>query len=278
VSVVQIVLPRHTGEYRIRAELSADGSPEILACSEKIAHVFSPHSHGDGPAGSKALVHEDGEEIALFLGANNVIAGSVSFDDLGPAKVVIVKEGLINGETYRGALEEVSRFVREGGSLLLIEPEKGITRKEVIPVLDGLSLTIEPRTDTDKGGYDSYVFAEDLNHPLWEGIDKKHLQMFNGGFGGEVVSQHYVICHADHRVLARCGLSLSVEAVFEIPFGEGKVIVSRLQLRGRLRRSNSRDSLFSRRPDPVLQQYFLNLVHYALKSGRLVGALKAKDH
>lgn len=87
--------------------------------------------------------------------------------------------------------------------------------------------------------------------------------MFNGGYGGEVVSQHDVTADGVSKVFARCGLKLKTSAVFEIPFGKGKVIVSRLQLRGRLVNQSHSSQLFERQVDPVIQQYLLNLLEYA---------------
>jgi len=138
-------------------------------------------------------------------------------------------------------------------------------------------LTILPREDADRGGYDSFVFAENLRHPLWKGISKEHLKMFNGGFGGEIVSQHDVIFNQKSKVLASCGLKLRVVAVCEVKYGRGRVIISRLQLRSRLMKARQSapagaggldpglhpDSPYARRPDPVLRQYLLNLVSYA---------------
>jgi hypothetical protein len=140
----------------------------------------------------------------------------------------------------------------------------GLEGRETVSVLDDLSLEIEKRVDADKGGYDSYVFAEDPSHPLWNGITKEHLKMFNGALGGEMVSQHNVIPLAAHTVLARCGLRLNVIAVTELAAGAGKAIISRLQTRGRLMDHDHSNSLFDRRVDPVAQQYLLNLLAYAI--------------
>ena len=130
-------------------------------------------------------------------------------------------------------------------------------------ITGGIDLTIEPRTDMRKGGYDSYVFAENHAHPLWSGISREHLQMFNGGYGGEGVSEHHVSANLPVTIHARCGMQLKHAAVFELRSGRGRVLVSRLQLRGRLAESAGNESLYSRRPDPVLQQYLLNLLSYA---------------
>jgi len=119
---------------------------------------------------------------------------------------------------------------------------------------------VTPRDDKDKGGYDSYVFAEDHEHPLWASIPSDALMMFNGAWGGEIVSEHKVEINSPHKVLARCGIGLEYVAAAEVLYGIGKVIVSRLQLRGRLISSEHTSALFNRRSDPVAQQYLLNLL------------------
>jgi hypothetical protein len=81
-----------------------------------------------------------------------------------------------------------------------------------------------------------------------------------------MVSQHNVTPLAPHAVLARCGLRLNVMAAAEIPVGMGKVIISRLQTRGRLIRQENANNLFDRRIDPVAQQYLLNLLAYVTGS------------
>jgi hypothetical protein len=147
--------------------------------------------------------------------------------------------------------------------MVVIEPELGTKEPREMSLLDGLEITVSRRADVDKGGCDSYVFAEDHAHPLWAGTRPEHLLMFNGALGGEVVSQHHVTTGAPHAVLARCGLTLGVAAVMEIPFGSGRVIVSRLQARGRLVARPGSHELFARRPDPVMQGWMLTLLSYA---------------
>jgi len=119
---------------------------------------------------------------------------------------------------------------------------------------------VTPRDDKDKGGYDSYVFAEDHEHPLWASIPSDALMMFNGAWGGEIVSEHKVEINSPHKVLARCGIGLEYVAAVEVSYGVGKVIISRLQLRNRLVSTTRTSELFDRRPDPVAQQYLLNLI------------------
>jgi hypothetical protein len=94
--------------------------------------------------------------------------------------------------------------------------------------------------------------------------------MFNGAFGGEGVSQHDVIPGRAVHVLARCGLKLRTAAVMEMPYGKGRVIVSRIQTRGRLIGSADPAPLYARRKDPVIQRYLFNLLSWAavVRGGR----------
>ena len=185
--------------------------------------------------------------------------------DLNKVRALIVGEGMLKDERYQRYRSKVTLYVKNGGTLIVIEPEYGVDDREEIPVLDALLLTVERRKDHDKGGYDSYVFPEDYHHPLWRGIEKKHLQMFNGALGGEMVSQHDIWIAGPHTILARCGLHLSVVAAAEIAIGSGKVIISRIQSRGRLVGNHQSGSIYERRTDPVAQRYILNLVWYASK-------------
>jgi hypothetical protein len=261
---IQIMFPRREGEYRVRAELMDEGRRDSASYSEKIAHVFGPPVDVDQP-GPQVVVMETGGEITEFLTARHVSVHIPSPRGIGGADAVIIAGGLVGSGEYELCLDELNRQVHAGGTLVLIEPEYDVKGKHDVRVLEGLSLRIERRVDADRGGYDSYVFAEDHHHPLWEGIEKEHLQMFNGAVGGEMVSQHDVHVAVAHQVHARCGLKLAVEAVVEIPYGAGRVIVSRIQTRGRLSANRQNTALFDRRVDPVAQRYLLNLVLYAGK-------------
>ncbi len=97
-----------------------------------------------------------------------------------------------------------------------------------------------------------------------------------------MVSQCDVTPSRPFSVHGRCGLHLKGAALIEVPYGEGRVVISRIQLRGRLMEGspapsffNMRPSLgvpyregwwvrfpglFDPRPDPVAQQYLVNLL------------------
>jgi hypothetical protein len=92
--------------------------------------------------------------------------------------------------------------------------------------------------------------------------------MFNGALGGEMVSEHTVRADVPAETLAMCGLNLAQAAVMLIRAGEGCIVVSRIQTRGRLLMSGEQEDLFSRRIDPVAAQYMLNLVTAFLPGGR----------
>jgi hypothetical protein len=207
-------------------------------------------------------------DVSGFFDASGIPHTPLSGDDIGEESVVLVVEDAIRDPEYHERREMISRFVNDGGTLVLIEPEFEMTGTETIELFDGLKLSMERRVDKDKGGYDSYIFADNIKHPLWNGIEPEHLKMFNGGYGGEIVSQHTVTTDRPHAVHARCGVGLSVPVVMEMSVGKGRVIVSRLQLRGRLVGRNGDEELFERRVDPVLRRCLINLIDYGLsKSG-----------
>lgn len=254
--------PVEGGAYVARAELSGNtGMP--AAVSEKRAFVIGPTMPPPQLRERQCAILADHPGIYEFLQAAGVNCVSLRDADLTRCAAVVVGEGMIQTGSYQARIGALSRFLRQGNAVILIEPEFEVIGPETVNVALGVELSIERREDADRGGYDSYVFAEDPSHPLWHGLSEEHLKMFNGGYGGEVVSQHNVTPNVPQNVLARCGLHLSVAAVAEVPVGKGKIIISRLQLRGRLMPGAEPDSLYARRVDPVLRHYMLNLLAYA---------------
>jgi hypothetical protein len=80
-------------------------------------------------------------------------------------------------------------------------------------VLNNLSLLVIGK---EKGNYESYVFWEDQNFPVWNGIDKGHLKMFNGGLGGEMVDSSKDVVPLQKIVKhAKCGRDLKISALME---------------------------------------------------------------
>lgn len=266
VKQITIAFPNIPDTYSLRVELYEHSDTVPVAQSQKIAHVFEPVTI---PAGLKTLnlcLFDKRGEVGDFLQRHELSyhTPSQSFRD-ARYDILLVSEGSVRDHEYKTRLDEISEFVHSGGNLIVLEPEFGIDGKETVPLTNDVQLTIERRSDADRGGYDSYVFVEEFSHPLWNDITEEHLKMLNGGFGGEMVSQHHVIPDVPFTVHARCGLKLTTPAVMEIPVGRGTILVYRIQLRGRLLQNSHNDELFSRRDDPVAQQLLVNLLAYASK-------------
>jgi hypothetical protein len=206
---------------------------------------------------SVSVLSESGELKDYLLSQDIPMTGWTNGDR---NTTFLVDGGVIRSKEFRESQEHLSHAVHNGATLVLIEPECHIEGEASFNILSNLNVGIAKRPDVDKGGYDSYVFAVDDAHPLWDRLPPNSLKLFNGGVGGEIVSQHDVVIDAPHAVLARCGLGLNVVAAAEIPYGSGRVILFRLQLRGRLIGDPSSSGLYARRVDPVAQQLLLNLL------------------
>jgi beta-galactosidase len=271
--MVSVEMPNLPGTYVLRAELTPEGDGSLFAgsgqalkkdvlfdaVSEKIMHVFEPVKMPDAVLAAQCAVLDPSGEIQAFLGIRN---REFALDR--STRVAITHGNVILHAAYRDRLDDISAFVRTGGTLIVIEPEYRVVGSAEAALVQDVRLLIEQRADLDKGGYDSYVFAEDESHPLWKSIAKDHLKMFNGAYGGEVVSQYTLTPSVHCRTHAVCGLGLGVKAVMEIPYAKGRILVSRLQCRGRLVPSAESDALFARRVDPVMQQLLVNMIEYAL--------------
>jgi beta-galactosidase len=259
IEPVEITFPDEPGEYAIVAELS--GPRGIVSVSRKIAHVCEPVGVA-ASRGVPCLVADRRGEASAFLSRNGFSVVKARGEEPSGFGLIVVGEGMVREGEYIRLIPAISESVISGAVLVVLEPEFGNIEKETLRLIEGVSLTIERREDTDRGGYDSYVFPADEAHPLWRGIPAAHLRMFNGALGGEIVSQHTVVPDVNVDVLARCGLNLAHPAVMSARVGKGRVIVSRIQTRGRLSGGGESgpDRLFARRVDPVACRYMLNLV------------------
>ncbi|MFZ0391822.1 MAG: sugar-binding domain-containing protein [Calditrichia bacterium] len=248
--------PKQPGQAVLKAVLR-DENEKTLALSQKTAFVFPPPELPAETLPAIALHDPMGEMAALFN--EKKIPFKTLQDSLADCELLFVNAGGMD-EEYQSCLETIGRFVESGGILILQEPEFGITGSARLPVLPDLALQVQQRDDPDRGGYDSVVFPENRDHPLWQGIKAEHLHFFNGGLGGEMVSRHNLQPSRRFGRLAACHLHLLVAAVLEIPVGKGWVIVSRVQLRGRLLRNRQETALFARRYDPVAERLLGNLL------------------
>lgn len=258
IVTTELAFPEEAGEFRVCAELKEQST--VVATSMKIAHVFEPPHISLKER--NIILFDPSQEINNFL--SEVKIPFVDFEQAihSPAETILVHGNVFTSRTYSAHLHTLSEKVNNGSTLVLIEPEFRVVGSATFTIVNGVTLSISHRADLDKGGYDSYVFAEDYTHPLWKNVRKEHLMFFNGAYGGEIVSQYDVEFSVPSKRLASCGMDLNVTAASEVHYGTGKIVLFRLQLRGRLFNTNQNESLFARRVDPVAQQLLFNLLEY----------------
>ena len=261
IKPISWTFPSNVGTYYLKAELIENST--VVATSKKIAHVCQVNTPSN-LSSAKIMVYDPDNEILDYLTSLGLNAVTYNSTTLSQKDILILGEGALLDSNYASRIQEITAFTKAGHSLLVIEPDYGITSysSQQYPLLSDLSLSMNRREDKLDGGYDSYCFAEDHNFPLWNNIPPEQLKMFNGGWGGEMVSQCDVSLSGERSLtLARNGLDLKYSAALETISGKGVVVISRIEPRGRLTEgSDPGTDLYSRRVDPVAQQYLLNLV------------------
>ncbi len=197
----------------------------------------------------RAFLHQIGQDFEEVL----------SQSSLTNCKLVFV---------YRQAVQNLSvtekkllqNFVLHGGLLILQEPETDVNQSQVLKLFADFTLHIAWRKDPERGGYDSVVFPEQPEHQLFEGLQFADFQIWNGHLGGKIVEQYFVWPSRPAKILVSCNLGLRTPAVFEVFYGRGRILVSRLLLKGRLTKSN-KNGAASGRFDPVAAKYLSNLLN-----------------
>jgi hypothetical protein len=254
---VPLRFEENTGSYELVGTIYNSENIK-LADSRKPLFIFNPQYVSFPEKLPRLAVHDPSGELTDYLTDRKIIYHEFSrgFQD---AQVIIINHGGLD-DIFTRFTGELTQFVDRGGILIIQEPAYGVINETEILLLYDLSIFVNYRPDPDRGGYDSYIFPEDGKHFLWEDIDSEYLKMFNGGFGGEIVSQYNVKPTVPYSTVASCNLSLKVPAVLEIPYGSGWIIISRVQIRGRLSKNGQNDDLYKRRYDPIAEKYFLNLL------------------
>ncbi|MEK7819013.1 MAG: glycoside hydrolase family 2 TIM barrel-domain containing protein [Bacteroidota bacterium] len=260
VLVEELVFPSSIGENFAVAELFEEN--QTIAISKKVIHTFEVIKKQS--RAKKIILLNPSEEMKQYFESIEISTTDYSGENLSSSDIIIVNGNIFSNKIYTSNMKIITEFVQNGGTIIINEPEYGVVGTTTKTIVDGVDLNITHRSDSDKGGYDSYVFAEDQSHPIWKNIHREHLKIFNGAYGGEIVSQYDVDFSVQSKRLASCGNNLNVVAVSEVEYGKGKIILSRIQIRERLIAfQSSYKTLFARRPDPVAQQYVLNLIHYS---------------
>ncbi len=252
---ITLALPTAPGSYRVRAVLSGKTS----AISERTIHIVEIHTEHLKNARPLQLL-DPLQEVGPFLRRMRVSFSSLGDQAPQSSQLMFVNTFGLETRSYKSLLGKMTDFLDDGGVLVVQEPEFRTVEPKELRISTALSLCVERRVDVEKGGYDSYVFPEDPSHPLWRTLLPEHLRWFNGAPGGEIVSEHTITPSMPFSPLASCGLGLRVPAVLAITHGRGRVIVSRIQIRGRLDPDRKSSDDYARRFDPVAAQFLLNLL------------------
>ena len=257
---VDWIFPGKAGRYVVQAGLAATGSAQTVAFSRKVAYVFEQVQVPGELGGKRIVVHDPDDEILDFLKARGVDVVPFRGTPLQQGDILVVGEGGLGDEHYVSRMAEISAWVEAGGTLVAVEPEYGGAEYRQVKVTEQVELAVRKKDSSMAGGYDSAVFPVNRKDPFWRGIPREHLSMFNGGFGGIIVSDYDVMPAGFFQPHARSGLGLGAAALGDMISGKGVVVFSRLQVRGRLMPRERGDDLYALRVDPVAQRYLLNLL------------------
>ncbi len=254
---VHIIFPEKPGPNILHLKITNEQNFPIANSRKKVT-VFHPVQNPVIKAIPALTVCDPSGEIHNFLKKHCI---PLEKFPVGLEKAQIV---LTNGWGIKEISEipaiELYRFMKKGGILILQEPEFEIADEARFSIFKDIQIKIQYREDPERGGYDSYVFPSDPSHFLWKNIGPDHLKIFNGALGGEIVSQHSVRPTIPYHSVADCNIGLRTPAVLEIPYEKGWIIISRIQVRGRLLQEESSAELYGRRYDPVAEQYLWNLI------------------
>ncbi len=256
-------LPAKTLDGWLTAALFEAGGGEISHSRKKI-QIINPPSWAIKNETKPLLLWDESDEIEHCLRRQNLIFTRNTGEVTGVPGVILLN-GAVCARLTPDDQNLLNNWVEQGSTLILQEPELGLTGQHLLPVLPDLNLWVQYRPDPERGGYDSAVIPESQAHPLWENLAPKSLFIWNGAWGGEMISKHHVRPNQPFRTLASCNLFLRVPAVLEIPRGRGRVLISRLQVRGRLNRAQDNGALYERVYDPAAEIYLGNLLRYSLQ-------------
>lgn len=251
--------PFATGNWRLLA--CVDAVEGIGGVSEKCVEVLPTPKANDSFRQRYFHIIGDDPELSEFLRDN----GATLVASAHAATTVI-----ISGAASRS--DEVSRFVagseewlRNGGRLVLLQPDSGVTEVHSLRIGDSAILTTTPYFDKDAGGYDTVAIPTTQAPPaLLHQMPARHLGYFNGGIGNIIAEESDISLGELQERWLICGLERKRTVVAGLRIGEGLVIASRLQLQGRLTSLEVADFIgeerYPRFPDPLAQQLLLNLL------------------
>src|ERR1041384_813203 len=135
VMPLTFIMPGTAGEYRMRAELTAVGESFPACVSQKVGHVFET-IEGSAHRSGKSVSIVGCEEVGRFLKGH--VYSVTAATEAGPpyGRVILASEPAC--PEYQALITHLSAHVRNGGTLVLIEPEFRITGGSEVRILEDL--------------------------------------------------------------------------------------------------------------------------------------------
>jgi hypothetical protein len=187
---------------------------------------------------------------------------------------VVVAPGAVQNKDYKFFKLALNRYLLKGKGAAIIEPEFGADPEKYVQFVRPAAGAPMLYANTwkfigeDIPGKDSAVWPTELgkDSKVFSMIDSDDLYFFNGGIGEEMVSELVAFPLTYEKTLAKSSIWLMKPVVLEYKIGKGTLVVSRVEVHGRLMGEEQKD-LWSRRPDPVAQRLFVNLITEAYEKG-----------
>jgi len=215
-------------------------------------------------------------EASAYLEKTGAKYSRLDFKKPIPAEcmAVLVAPGAVQDHSYKYFRPHLFAYLLGGGGAVVLEPEFGATTEKYVQlVLPGggvpmLYANTYKFIGEDIPGKDSVVWPTDeaAAGRVFKDIGEDELYFFNGGLGEEMVSELVAFPLKPGKTLAKSSIWLMKPVMFEYRVGKGVLVVSRVQVRGRLLGEEQKD-IWSRRADPVAQKLFLNLLLEAYEQG-----------
>ncbi len=254
--VVNVTWPDGNLETVNLVASATDMEGNLLARSERRVRLFS-HKVLTAQARQRKplIVFSRQAEIFKWLNQNGWNYKTTIKTCNSNVNILVDRESIFHLTEFEK--KKIEACVKEGALLIIQQPEFNIKGAQEVELFPELSMQIVYRSDPEKGGYDSYIYLENKNHPLFNGLDNAHFRLWNGYPGGDIVSQHHVYLSLPYQTIASCNLGLRVPAIMQLRYGKGAIIITRLILDKRL--LNEHENAQTR--DPAAIQYWLNLLN-----------------
>ncbi|MCK5306219.1 MAG: beta galactosidase jelly roll domain-containing protein, partial [Candidatus Omnitrophica bacterium] len=157
-------MPSATGTYYLNAQIIPDGEASPVAASKKIIHILEQPDIPSNLLNAKIMVYDPDNEVLDYLVSLDLNAVTYDSAQLSQQDILILGEGALVDTNYGSRVGDITDFIKQGHSLIIVEPSYNITnyQEQEYSILSDLSIAMNKREDKFDGGYDSYCFAEEL--------------------------------------------------------------------------------------------------------------------